>query len=89
MGRLRTTPLARAARTGIDQPDRWQRVDLVYWLVVAILSVSAFLALTVFANAPRLVTFLGVLVGLDLPICLYVIWRAARYDDAHGRSSAS
>ena len=62
------------------QPD-WRRVDAAGALIVAAVSAAAFILLISLTDASAFVAFGGVLVALDLPACLYIIWRGARKED--------
>ena len=44
------------------------------------LAVTAYVLVMVFTDAAPLVALLGVVIGLDLPVCLYLIWRSARLE---------
>jgi hypothetical protein len=63
-----------------DQRRRWRRIELISWTGVAALSATAFVLLVMFVNVAPVVAFLGILVALDLPFCLDLIWRAGRED---------
>ena len=63
------------------QRRRWHRIELIGWTVVAVLALAAFVLLVTFVHVAPVLAFLGILVALDLPVCVDLIWRAGR-DDA-------
>lgn len=64
-----------------DRRMRWRRNELLAWAAVVALSVAAFVLLVAIVDVRPLYAFLGVVIALDLPICLDLIWRAGREDD--------
>ena len=75
-----------------DQRTRWHRIELTGWAIVAVLSAASFAVLVTFTQVRPLLAFLGIVVALDLPFCIDLIWRAGRQDaaaSAVGKGTAS
>ena len=77
IGRKVNTMLSTSCPTA-DQRRRWRRMELISWTGVAALSATAFVVLVTIVNVAPATAFLGILVALDLPVCLDLIWRAGR-----------
>ena len=63
---------------GAERRRPWRRIELSAWAAVALVTIVAFVALVELTNVNPVVAFLGIVVALDLPICLDIIWRAGR-----------
>ena len=60
------------------QQRRYLRIELMGWAIVAAVAVIAFTLLVEFTDIAPAVVVLGIIVALDLPICMDIFWHGSR-----------